>query len=345
MGPAGPAGEPRKITSLATEASGHRLVAGRQVAGVRLGRLPRVHDQRVQRAGAEEVRGRQEQGARLRPPDVPALGLVEGGPVQPPVRRAVGRFRRAARRDARRGRRAAVLAGRPRGLRLLAGLAASWRSHGRPTRSRRSAPTATCSSWTSRNPSARAAGRSRRTRRPTAGRSTRRTAATSPTARSTAPGFEADRWQLMLYDRKTGEHRSTTVGLGPLARQLRVVARLEDDLPHRRERRAQRHLPPAAGRRRPRCRSWRRARTASCKLSRDGKTLVFTPEHADRAVGAVRGAAERQGGPGARAASGALTNANPGLAGFKLREGRERDVRGRRRHEDPGVDGEAARLP
>jgi dipeptidyl aminopeptidase/acylaminoacyl peptidase len=25
------------------------------------------------------------------------------------------------------------------------------------------------------------------------------------------PGFEADRWQLMLYDRKTGEHRSTTV--------------------------------------------------------------------------------------------------------------------------------------
>jgi dipeptidyl aminopeptidase/acylaminoacyl peptidase len=25
-------------------------------------------------------------------------------------------------------------------------------------------------------------------------------------------GFEADRWQLMLFDRKTGEHRSTTVG-------------------------------------------------------------------------------------------------------------------------------------
>ncbi len=26
------------------------------------------------------------------------------------------------------------------------------------------------------------------------------------------PGFEADRWQLMLFDRKTREHRSTTVG-------------------------------------------------------------------------------------------------------------------------------------
>ena len=91
----------------------HRLVARRQVARVRVRRLPGVRDERVQRGGAEEVRGPQEQGARLRPPDVPPLGVVEGGPLQPPLPRAVGRVGGAARRDARRGGRAAVLAGRP----------------------------------------------------------------------------------------------------------------------------------------------------------------------------------------------------------------------------------------
>ncbi len=65
-------------------------------------------------------------------------------------------------------------------------------------------------------------------------------------------GFEADRWQLMLYDRKTGEHRSTTVGWdrspdsyvwSPDSKTIYLTA--ENEGPRRR-------LPAAAGRRRPR---------------------------------------------------------------------------------------------
>ncbi len=44
-----------------------------------------------------------------------------------------------------------------------------------------------------------------KTRPPTTLRSIRRMASTSPIARSSVPGYESDRWRLMLYDRKTEE--------------------------------------------------------------------------------------------------------------------------------------------
>ena len=127
---------------------GHRLVARRQVAGVRVGRLPGVRDERVQRGGVEEVRRPEQQGAGLRRPDVPSLGVVEGGSLQPPLPGPVRRVGGAARRDARRGGRPPVLFGRSRPTTRSHPTRRSSRSRARPTRSRRSARTATCSCWT-----------------------------------------------------------------------------------------------------------------------------------------------------------------------------------------------------
>ena len=96
MGASGAAGEPKKLTSLATEAERRAVVARREVDRLHLRRLLRVHQCRVQREEAEGVREPQEQGPRLRTPHVPALGVVEGRPVQSLVHRARRRLRPGA---------------------------------------------------------------------------------------------------------------------------------------------------------------------------------------------------------------------------------------------------------
>ena len=44
------------------------------------------------------------------------------------------------------------------------------------------------------------------------------------------PGYESDRFRLMLYDRKTGEKKNLTEDFDRLGRNLRVGARFPNDL-------------------------------------------------------------------------------------------------------------------
>ena len=89
------------------------------------------------------------------------------------------------------------------------------------------------------------------------------------------PGFEADRWQLMLYDRKAGEHRSTTVGWdrspdsyawAPDSRSIYLTAENEGRSDIFR-------LDLAGGDPRP---IVVQGTNGELQISRDGKTLVFT---------------------------------------------------------------------
>jgi dipeptidyl aminopeptidase/acylaminoacyl peptidase len=130
-------------------------------------------------------------------------------------------------------------------------------------------------------------------------------------------GFEADRWQLMLYDRKAGEHRSTTVGWdrspdsyvwAPDSKAIYLTAENEgrsdvfrlslDGAPP---------VPLVAS-----------GTNGDLQLSRDGRTLVFSRNTltapAELFVGSLAG------GDG-KALDGIkpLTRANPGLEAFGLR--------------------------
>ncbi|MBP7570456.1 MAG: S9 family peptidase [Acidobacteria bacterium] len=132
-------------------------------------------------------------------------------------------------------------------------------------------------------------------------------------------GFEADRWQLMLYDRKAGEHRSTTVGWdrspdsyvwAPDSRSIYLTAENEGRSDVFRLRLDGGDPVPliASG------------TNGDLQLSRDGRTLVFSrntlTSPADLYV-ADLAAAPANGQVPVKP----LTNANPGLPAFKLREG------------------------
>lgn len=89
------------------------------------------------------------------------------------------------------------------------------------------------------------------------------------------PGFEADRWQLMLYDRKAGEQRSTTVGWdrspdsylwAPDSRSIYLTAENEGRSDIFR-------LDLSGGDPRP---IVAQGTNGELQISRDGKTLVFT---------------------------------------------------------------------
>ncbi len=269
---------------------GHRLVAGRQVAGVCVRRLPRLHDERVQRAGAREVRGPPEPRACVRRPDVPALGFVEGRAVQPPVPGSLRRFRGAARPHAGRGGRAAVLARRPRRLRLLAGFArARLHAEDGPGRSdqheQRSLPAG------SRQPIGPAA---EDHDEPGGGRGAfllaRRTV-----HRLSRPAAGRLRGGPLAVDAVRPEERRASLDdrrVRPFARQLRVVGRLEHDLSDGRERRPQRHLPPVAGGRRPQAGPRGGDQRGTATLARRQDPRVH-PDHARVAGGPVQGDAGR----------------------------------------------------
>ncbi|HSK08841.1 MAG TPA: S9 family peptidase, partial [Vicinamibacterales bacterium] len=124
-------------------------------------------------------------------------------------------------------------------------------------------------------------------------------------------GFESDRWQLMLYDRKAGEHRSATEGWdrsvesyawAPDSRSLIVSAQERGTVGLFRVDAAGAGASalPVGG------------SVGDVQVARDGRTLVFTRstlhEPADIYLANADGTAVHP-----------LTNVNPGLAGFKLR--------------------------
>jgi dipeptidyl aminopeptidase/acylaminoacyl peptidase len=125
------------------------------------------------------------------------------------------------------------------------------------------------------------------------------------------PGFEADRWQLMLFDRKTGEHRSTTVGwdrspdsyawtadsksLFLTAEEQGNVGVFRLDLAG-----GAPTLLPITG------------SASDVSVTADGKTLVFSRTTLDMPAEIYRARAD---GAGVQA----ITKTNPGLAAFKLR--------------------------
>ena len=96
------------------------------------------------------------------------------------------------------------------------------------------------------------------------------------------PGFEADRWQLMLFDRKTGEHRSITAGWDRSPDSYVVDARFEVALPHGRRAGPRRHLPAAAAGRRSHAPAPSRALTASCRFHRTAAARFHPSEPGPR---------------------------------------------------------------
>jgi dipeptidyl aminopeptidase/acylaminoacyl peptidase len=132
------------------------------------------------------------------------------------------------------------------------------------------------------------------------------------------PGFEADRWQLMLYDRKAGEHRSTTVGWdrspdsyvwAPGSKTIFLTAENEGRSDILR-------LDLGQGDPRPIVTG---GTNGELQISSDGTTLVFTRNDlmSPSEVVAVRIEGEaRPLGDVLR-----LTDANPGLEAFNLRPG------------------------
>ncbi len=125
------------------------------------------------------------------------------------------------------------------------------------------------------------------------------------------PGFEADRWQLMLYDRKTGEHKSATAAWDwsvdgyawtPDSKALNITAEdsgegawfaleLDGKAPMRMK------LGGTVG---------------DIRMTADGQTFIYTRHTLDRPTEIYRvSVKDGSGGP--------LTRSNPGLAAFRLR--------------------------
>ena len=73
----------------------------------------------------------------------------------------------------------------------------------------------------------------RQSRRRQSARNTRRTASTSPGARSSAPGYESDRWRLLVLERATGRVTNLTETLDRWVEQLHLVARFRAPVLHR----------------------------------------------------------------------------------------------------------------
>jgi dipeptidyl aminopeptidase/acylaminoacyl peptidase len=125
------------------------------------------------------------------------------------------------------------------------------------------------------------------------------------------PGFEADRWQVMLYDRKSGEHKSMTAewdrsvdsfAWTPDSKALNITAEdsgegawfaleLNGKAPMRMK------LGGTVG---------------DIRMTADGQTFVYTRHTLDRPTEIYRVSVKDGSG-------GALTRSNPGLASFKLR--------------------------
>ncbi|HEX7485343.1 MAG TPA: S9 family peptidase [Vicinamibacterales bacterium] len=133
------------------------------------------------------------------------------------------------------------------------------------------------------------------------------------------PGFEADRWQLMLYDRKTGEHRSVTAGWdraadgyvwAPDSKAIFLTAENEGRSDIFR-------LQLSGGDPQPILRA---GSNAELQVSRDGKTLVFSQTSLAAPAELFTGTLGGTDGQSLRGVT-ALTHTNPGLAAFKLRLG------------------------
>jgi dipeptidyl aminopeptidase/acylaminoacyl peptidase len=131
-------------------------------------------------------------------------------------------------------------------------------------------------------------------------------------------GFEADRWQLMLYDRKTGERRSTTVGWdkspdsyawAPASKAIYLTAENEG-------RSDVFKLPLGGGDPLP---ILQRGTNGELQVSADGRTLVFTQNTAAAPSEVFVAKLDGQDGQTLRGVT-RLTNANSALAGFKLRD-------------------------
>jgi len=125
------------------------------------------------------------------------------------------------------------------------------------------------------------------------------------------PGFEADRWQLMLYDRKSGEHRSVTAewdrsvdscAWSPDSKALNITAEdsgegawfaleLNGKAPMRMK------LGGTVG---------------DIRMTPDGQTFIYTRHTLDRPTEIYR-VSVKDG------SAGPLTRTNPSLAAFKLR--------------------------
>ena len=126
------------------------------------------------------------------------------------------------------------------------------------------------------------------------------------------PGFEADRWELMLFDRKTREHRSTTVGWdrSPDSYAWTADSRALFVSAEEQGRVAVFRFDPAGGA--PSLLPITGS-AGDVNVSRDGKTLVFTRSTSDAPVDVYRSAAD---GADVRP----ITRANAGIASFKLRQ-------------------------
>jgi dipeptidyl aminopeptidase/acylaminoacyl peptidase len=131
------------------------------------------------------------------------------------------------------------------------------------------------------------------------------------------PGFEADRWQLMLYDRKTGEHRSTTVkwdrspdsyAWAPDSKTMYLTAENEgvSDI-FRLQLGGADPLPILHS-----------GTNGELQISADGKTLVFTQNTLMSPSEVMLATLNGQEGQVLKGFS-RLTHANPGLSAFKLR--------------------------
>ncbi|MBP1634895.1 MAG: peptidase prolyl oligopeptidase active site domain protein [Acidobacteria bacterium] len=131
-------------------------------------------------------------------------------------------------------------------------------------------------------------------------------------------GFEADRWQLTLYDRKAGEHRSATAGWdrspdgyvwAPDSEAIFLTAENGG-------RSEVFRLDLGGGDPRPVVTG---GTSGDLQISRDGRTIVYsrnTLTFPSELFALDLGAAGQQAGSARQ-----LTHANPGLAAFKLRDG------------------------
>jgi dipeptidyl aminopeptidase/acylaminoacyl peptidase len=129
------------------------------------------------------------------------------------------------------------------------------------------------------------------------------------------PGFEADQWQLMLYDRRSGEHRSTTAGWDRSAdsyvwasdsKTIYLTAESDGRVDIFR-------LDLAGGAPKALLSS---GSNGELQLSADGKTLVFSQTTLASPAELFKGTL---GGDGLTGVA-PLTHANAGLAAFKLRK-------------------------
>ena len=149
-------------------------------------------------------------------------------------------------------------------------------------------------------------------------------------------GYESDRWRLVVLDRKTGakrtSHRRPSTGtvesfvFSPDSRTIYFTAEEAGRSPSS-------PCPRRAARSRPCSPAARSATSRSCPTGRRSSRTQVALTHPAEIV--------RFGADGKGLAR--VTRVNDAfLAGFALRPGRERHLRGRRREERPGLDREAA---